>query len=65
MSDKFRGIFALLVGVFALYQAYVLYKAGKMNGPFWLELIAGALLLVIGVWRLLRKPKDPTAELLK
>ena len=65
MTDKIRGTIALLVGVFALYESYVLYRAGRMDWRLWLELLAGTILIVIGIWRIRRKPFDPTAELLK
>lgn len=65
MSDKIRGVIAILVGGFALVQAYGLYKGGRVDWHLWLELSAGLLLIVIGVWRVLRKPFDPTSEILK
>ena len=65
MTDKIRGTVALLVGVFALYESYVLYRAGRVDWRLWLELLAGTILIVIGIWRVRRKPFDPTAELLK
>ena len=65
MTDKIRGTVALLVGVFALYESYVLYRAGRVDWRLWLELLAGTILIVIGIWRIRRKPFDPTAELLK
>ena len=65
MTDKIRGVIAILVGVFALYQSYSLYKTGRQDWHLWLELVAGFVLLGLGIWRFQRKPKDPTAELLK
>ena len=65
MSDKIRGSIAILVGVFALYQSYVLYQAQRRDWHLWITLAAGLFLLVIGIWRIRRKPVDPTAELLK
>ena len=65
MTDKIRGTIALLVGVFALYESYVLYRAHRVDWHLWLELAAGTILIVIGIWRIRRKPFDPTAELLK
>jgi len=65
MSDKIRGTIAVLVGLFAMYQSYNLYRSGRQDWHFWLEVIAGSLLIVIGVWRLMRKPFDPSSELLK
>ncbi len=65
MSDKIRGGIAILVGAFALYQWYRLYQTGLRDWHVWLEFAAGAILLVLGIWRVQRKPVDPTAELLK
>ena len=65
MGDKVRGAIAILVGVFALYQSYMLYQAYRRDWHLWLELAAGLVLMVLGVWRIRRKPVDPTAELLK
>ena len=65
MTDKIRGAIAVLVGVFALYQGYKIYTAGKTDWHMWLEVAAGVFLIVIGIWRFQRKPVDPTAELLK
>jgi len=65
MSDKIRGAIAILVGVFALYQGYSLYRAHRVDWHLWLDLAAGALLIVIGIWRMRRAVADPTAELMK
>ncbi len=65
MSDKIRGIIAILVGAFALYQGFALYRGGKIDWHLWLEVVAGVLLIVIGVWRMMRKPFDPTNDLMK
>ena len=65
MSDKIRGAIAILVGIFALYQSYVLYQAQRRDWQLWLELAAGVVLILLGTWRIRRKPVDPTAELLK
>jgi ABC-type nickel/cobalt efflux system permease component RcnA len=65
MGDKIRGAIAILVGIFALYQSYVLYQAQRRDWHLWLELCAGAILILIGGWRMTRKPADPLAELLK
>ena len=65
MGDKIRGAIAILVGVFALYQSYVLYTTQRRDWHLWLELAAGTVLICIGVWRISRKPVDPLAELLK
>ncbi len=64
MSDKIRGAIAILVGIFALYQSFVLYRGGRLDWHLWLELVAGLLLILIGIWRVIHKPYDPTKELL-
>jgi uncharacterized membrane protein (UPF0136 family) len=65
MGDKVRGTIAIFVGVFALWQSYLLYQAQRRDWHLWLELIAGTVLILLGVWRTMRKPVDPTVELLK
>ena len=65
MGDKVRGTIAIFVGVFALYQSFVLYQGGRRDWHVWTELGAGAILILIGIWRIRRRPDDPTAELLK
>ena len=65
MSDKIRGTIAILVGVFALYQSYVLYEAQRRDWHLWIEVAAGSVLIAIGVWRVMRKPDDPAAGVLK
>ncbi len=65
MSDKIRGAIAILVGVFALYQSYALYRARRLDWHLWLELAAGVVLIALGIWRIRRATVDPTAELMK
>jgi len=65
VGDKIRGAIAILVGTFGLYQSYVLYQTYRRDWHMWLELIAGLILIVLGVWRVRRKPEDATAELLR
>jgi uncharacterized membrane protein HdeD (DUF308 family) len=65
MGDKIRGTIAILVGVFAIYQSFVLYQTLRRDWHMWLELAAGVVLVLLGTWRIRRKPVDPTAELLK
>jgi len=65
MGDKIRGTIAILVGLFALYESYALYRAGRVDWHLWLELIAGLILVMIGIWRVRRRPFDPNSELLK
>ena len=65
MSDKIRGTIAVLVGVFALVQGFILYSAGRVDWHLWTEVVAGILLILVGVWRIKRTPYDPTSELIK
>ena len=65
MSDKIRGTIAILVGVFALFQSYQFFERGIKDWHLWLEVVAGVVLIALGVWRLRHRPVDPTAELLK
>jgi len=65
MSDRVRGAIAIIVGGFALWQSYMLYQAHRVDWRLWVELVAGLLLILIGIWRASRKAEDPTAELLK
>jgi hypothetical membrane protein len=65
MGDKIRGTIAILVGLFALYESYALYRAGRVDWHLWLELIAGLILVMIGIWRVRRRPFDPNSALLK
>jgi ABC-type nickel/cobalt efflux system permease component RcnA len=65
MGDKVRGVIAIAVGFFALWQSYVYYQRRGVDWHLWFEAVAGALLICIGVWRFRRKPADLTSELLK
>jgi hypothetical protein len=65
MSDRIRGSIAILVGVFALFQGYQLFQRGLRDWHLWLEVVAGVVLIALGIWRIRRKPVDPLAELLK
>ena len=65
MGDKIRGAFAILVGAFGLFRSYQLWHAGVRGWSPWLLLLAGVVLLWIGIWRIRRKPVDPAAELLR
>ena len=58
MGDKIRGAIAILVGVFALCQSYVLYQAQRRDWRLWLEIVAGLVLIVLGVWRYRRSMAD-------
>ncbi len=65
MNDKLRGILAILVGVFALYEGWKLYQIRPGHWQTWMELILGPVLIVLGIWRLQRNPKSKLDELLK
>lgn len=65
MGDKVRGSIAIVVGVFALWQSYEYYVKRGMDWRMWFEVIAGVLLIGIGIWRIRRKPADLASELLK
>ncbi len=65
MSDKIRGVLAVLVGAFGLFRGYQLWHAGMrgVNPP--LLLLAGVVLVGLGIWRLRKKQIDPGSELLQ
>ena len=65
MGDKIRGTIAILVGGFAMIHGFLRIHAGDWSWQPWLEVIAGLILLAIGIWRIRRKHFDPTSELLK
>jgi len=65
MTDKIRGAVAILVGAFGVFQGYTTYRSGRQDWHVWVEAGAGLLLIVIGIWRLMRKPDNPTDELIK
>ena len=65
MSLKLRAVFAILVGIFGLIRAFQLWHAGAHGWPPRLLLLAGLVLLGMGLFRLLRKPADPASEWLK
>jgi ABC-type nickel/cobalt efflux system permease component RcnA len=65
MGDKIRGTIAIVVGTFALWQSYLLSESHRRDWHLWVELAAGLVLIVMGIWRIGRKPVDPTIELLK
>jgi type IV secretory pathway VirB2 component (pilin) len=65
MGDKIRGSIALLVGLFAIVQGGLRMYAGDMRWQIVLEVVAGLVLTALGIWRIRRKPDEPTEELLK
>jgi ABC-type nickel/cobalt efflux system permease component RcnA len=65
MGDKVRGSIAIAVGFFALWQSYVYYQRHGVDGHLWFEVVAGVVMIGIGIWRFRRKPVDLTSELLK
>ena len=64
MGDKVRGTIAIIVGVFALWQSYMLYRVHRTDWHMWVEIAAGIVLIAIGIWRVQRKAEDPAAEIL-
>jgi hypothetical protein len=65
MGDKIRGSIAILFGGFGICQGLLHFQAQRGNWHMWVELVAGLVLIGLGVWRIRRKQVDPTAELLK
>ncbi len=59
MGDKIRGAIAILVGLFALYQSYMLYVNQRRDWHLWIELGAGSVLICLGILRIARKTDDP------
>jgi hypothetical protein len=53
--NLFRAILMFAVGVFALYQGWVIHTGNRAMLSYGL----GALAVAIGVWRLMRKPDKP------
>jgi len=65
MGDKIRGAIAILVGAFGVFRSLQLWRAHIYGWTLWFLLAAGLILIVMGVWRVGRKPDDPASELLK
>jgi ABC-type nickel/cobalt efflux system permease component RcnA len=65
MGDKIRGTIAFVVGMYALWQSYVLYQAHRTDWHLWGELAAGVVLILLGIWYFRRRVEDPAADLLK
>jgi uncharacterized membrane protein len=65
MAAKIRNFLAIFAGAFGLVQSYLLYKGHTRDWHLWGEVTASVLLLGLGVWRIFRRPIDPTTELLK
>jgi hypothetical protein len=65
MGDKIRGVIAMLAGAFGIVRGAMGFSSGQGNWKTWGLIAAGAVVMALGVWRFLRKPVDPTAELLK
>ncbi len=64
MSDKIRGVIAVLVGLFALFQGFLLFEKGKVDWHLWTEVTAGIVLILLGVWRIRRQPYEAASDLL-
>jgi hypothetical protein len=65
MGDKIRGTIAILVGAFGLFRSYQLFHLGFRGWTPWLMLAAGVILILLGGFRLRRRPADPVVELMK
>lgn len=65
MNDKIRGILAILVGIFALYEGWHMHQTRPGHWQVWFEIILGVVVIGLGVWRLRRNPKSKLDELLK
>ena len=65
MNDKMRGILAILVGIFALYESWHLHQTRPGHWQVWFELVLGIVVIGLGIWRLRRNPKSKLDELLK
>jgi cytochrome c biogenesis protein CcdA len=50
-----RGILYFGLGVFALYKGWTIHTGEKA----WLAYLLGLAAIVLGVWRLLRRPDKP------
>jgi cytochrome c biogenesis protein CcdA len=58
MGDKTRGAIAIVVGAFALFQSWVLYQRHWHGWRMGLEVVAGVILIALGIWRLRRRPDE-------
>uniref|UniRef100_E6QP01 Uncharacterized protein n=1 Tax=mine drainage metagenome TaxID=410659 RepID=E6QP01_9ZZZZ len=65
VNDRIRGVLAVVVGIFAMYEGYKLYQVHPNQWQTWVELAIGPVLIALGVWRFRRNPKSKLDELLK
>ena len=65
MGDKVRGTIAILAGVFALVRGAMGFMHGEGPWKTWGLLVAGLVVIGLGVWRFRRRPDDPAEELLR
>jgi hypothetical protein len=63
MGKKIWGAISALMGAFGLFRSYQLFHQGASEGKPWLLLLAGLVLIAMGVLQIRRKPTDPAAEL--
>jgi len=64
MGDKIRGTIAVIFGVLGVLEGFVLYHEGYRGARLGVAAL-GVVVIAFGIWRIRRKPVDPTAELLK
>jgi len=57
MNDKVRGVISMLVGFFAIFEGFVLYRKHPGIPQSYVEFGLGALVIALGVWRYTFKPR--------
>jgi len=57
MNDKVRGTIAIVVGLFAIYQGFVLFEKKGNIPQTWMEFGLGTLAIALGIWRVQRNAK--------
>ena len=59
MGDKIWGTVSILVGAFGLFRSYQLFEYGPRGWTPWLLILAGLVLIVMGIRRFRRRPAEP------
>ncbi len=56
-----RGILLIAAGAFLIFRGWQIqaHPAAPSHWPVWVFYAVGALALVLGIWRLTRKPPKP------
>jgi hypothetical protein len=59
--NLFRGILMIAAGAFLIYRGWYIQAHPMHTAPWpvWVFYAVGALAIVLGVWRLMRKPPKP------